>query len=64
MFSIIGTFYFLNGIAYSTAQRSVQKLELANIIKQTNESKRDTIYCATEILTILEEPTKIEMDFS
>jgi len=51
-------------IAYSTAQRSVQKLELANIIKQTNKSKRDKVYCATEILTILEEPTKIKIDFS
>jgi Fic family protein len=47
------------GIAYSTAQRGVQKLEAAGIIKQTNESKRDKVYCATEILRILEEPTKI-----
>lgn len=46
-------------IAYSTAQRGVQKLEEAKIIKQINSSKRDKIYCATEILTILEEPAKI-----
>ena len=49
-------------IAYSTAQRGVQKLEAAKIIKQINESKRDKVYCATEILAILEEPTKIKMD--
>lgn len=49
-------------IVYSTAQRGVQKLEAAKIIKQINESKRDKVYCATEILAILEEPTKIEMD--
>lgn len=49
-------------IAYSTAQRSVKKLEAAGIIKQTNDNKRDKVYCATEILSILEEPTKIRAD--
>lgn len=46
-------------IAYSTVQRGVKKLEKANIIKQTNSGQRDKIYCATEILSILEEPTQI-----
>ena len=50
-------------IAYSTAQRGIQKLEEAKIIKQTNNSKRDKIYCATEILTF-EEPTKINVDMA
>jgi Fic family protein len=50
------------GIAYSTAQRGVQKLEAAGIIKKTNDNKRDKVYCATEILNILEEPTKIMAD--
>ena len=50
-------------IAYSTAQRGIQRLEKAKIIKQTNTGKRDKVYCATEILTILEEPTKINMHF-
>lgn len=50
-------------IAYSTAQRGVQKLEETKIIKQINSSKRDKIYCATEILAILEEPTKLTVDF-
>ena len=50
------------GIAYSTAQRGVQKLEAAGIIKKTNDNKRDKVYCATEILNILEEPTKIRAD--
>ena len=50
------------GIAYSTAQRSVQKLEAAGMIKQTNDHKRDKVYCATEILRILEEPAKIRAD--
>lgn len=49
-------------IAYSTAQRGVQKLEAAQIIKQVNTNKRDKVYCATAILEILEEPTKIRAD--
>jgi Fic family protein len=50
------------GIAYSTAQRGVQKLEEASIIKKTNDNKRDKVYCATKILKILEEPAKIRAD--
>lgn len=46
-------------IAYSTAQRGVQKLEEVKIIQQINKGKRDKVYCATEILAILEEPAKI-----
>lgn len=48
--------------AYSTAQRAIQKLEAAGIVKQTTENKRGKVYCATEILKILEEPTKIRAD--
>ena len=51
------------GIAYSTVQRGVRKLEAAGIIKKTNDNKRDKVYCAIEILNILEEPTKIRVDF-
>ncbi len=46
-------------IAYSTAQRGILKLEDAKIIRQINHSKRDKVYCATEILAILEEPARI-----
>ena len=49
-------------IAYSTAQRGVQILEAAQIIKQVNDNKRDKVYCATDILSILEEPAKIRAD--
>ncbi|KAF3361399.1 Uncharacterized protein PHSC3_002029 [Chlamydiales bacterium STE3] len=50
-------------IAYSTAQRGIQKLEESKIVKQISSGKRDKVYCATGILAILEEPTKINMDF-
>ena len=49
-------------IANSTAYRGVRKLLDANIIHQVGDNKRDKIYCATEILSILEEPAKIHVD--
>ena len=48
------------GIAYSTAQRGVQKLEDLGIVQKMNDNKRDKVYCATKILSILEEPTTIK----
>lgn len=50
------------GIAYSTAERGVRKLADANIIQQVGGNKRDKVYCATAILSILEEPAKIRVD--
>lgn len=50
------------GIAYSTAQRAIQKLEAANIVQRTTGNKRDKVYCATQILHILEEPAQITPD--
>lgn len=50
------------GVAYSTAQRGIQKLEAANIIQKTSDNKRDKVYCANAILAILEEPTKISAE--
>lgn len=49
-------------IAYSTAERGIRKLLSENIVKQVNNNKRDKVYCATEILSILEEPAKIHAD--
>jgi Fic family protein len=46
-------------IAFTTAQRGISKLEEVGIIEQVSEGKRDRAYCATAILNILEEPTKI-----
>ncbi len=50
------------GIAYSTAERGVRKLLGENIISLVSSGKRDKVYCATEILSILEEPAKIHAD--
>jgi Fic family protein len=49
-------------VAYSTAERGVRKLINANIIQQVGDNKRDKVFCATEILSILEEPAKVNAD--
>jgi len=49
-------------IAYSTAQRAIQKLEEIGVIQQVGDDKRNRVYCANKILTILEEPAKIRAD--
>jgi DeoR-like helix-turn-helix domain. len=46
-------------VAFTTAQRVIAKLEALEIVTQVSVGKRDKMYCATEILRILEEPTKI-----
>ena len=47
------------GVAFTTAQRGVEKLEKAGVLRQVNEAKRDRVYCATAIFDILEEPARI-----
>ncbi len=46
-------------VAYTTAQRAVEKLEAHSILTQTTDAKRDRVYCATAILKILEEPANL-----
>ena len=48
------------GIAYTTAQRAVERLESLSILTQTTDTKRDRVYCATAILEILEEPANLK----
>lgn len=46
-------------VAYSTAQRGIQKLESKGIITKVTKQKRDCVYCAIELLNILKEPASI-----
>jgi Fic family protein len=48
------------GIAFTTAQRAIERLERTRIIKQVGEAKRDRVYCATALLEILEEPAHLK----
>lgn len=46
-------------VAFTTAQRAVKNLESIGIVQETTQAKRDRLYCAVEILRILDEPTEI-----
>jgi len=46
-------------VAYTTAQRAIEKLISLDILTQTREAKRDRAYCATAILEILDEPARL-----
>ena len=46
-------------IAFTTAQRAIEKLEKMSIVKEVTQAKRDRTYCAKVILDILDEPAKI-----
>jgi Fic family protein len=47
------------GIAFTTAQRAIERLERAAIVKQVGEAKRGRVYCANALLNILEEPARL-----
>ncbi len=42
-------------IAFTTAQRAIERLERARIVKRVGDAKRDRVYCATPLLDILED---------
>lgn len=46
-------------VAYTTAQRAIERLIEAGVMQQVGEAKRDRLFCATAILAILEEPTRL-----
>jgi Fic family protein len=48
------------GIAFTTAQRAIERLERASIVKQVGDAKRDRVYCAAALLHILEEPASLK----
>lgn len=47
-------------IAFTTAQRAIERLERAHIVKRVGDAKRDRVYCATALLDILEEPAHLK----
>ena len=48
------------GVAFTTAQRAVERLERLGIVKQSGDAKRDRVYCAQALLDILEEPARLK----
>jgi len=47
------------GVAFTTVQRAVERLERLSIVKEISHAKRDRVYCAKTLLDILEEPAKL-----
>ncbi len=50
------------GVAYTTAKRAIERLVGAGVMRQVGDAKRDRLYCASEILAILEEPTRFDSE--
>ncbi len=48
------------GVAFTTAQRAIDRLESEGIVVLASEAKRNRVYCARAILEILEEPPRLE----
>src|SRR5215813_10444990 len=46
-------------IAFTTAQRTIERLERAGFVQQVGEAKRGRVYCANALLHILEEPARL-----
>jgi len=46
-------------IAYTTAQRTIERLGTEGILSQSGQAKRDRVYCATELMDILDEPPRL-----
>jgi Fic family protein len=46
-------------IAFTTAQRAIERLERAGIVRPTGDAKRNKVYCAQALLDILEEPAQL-----
>ena len=47
-------------VAFTTAQRAIDRLQAARIVALAGQARRNRVYCAREILEILEEPPRLE----
>jgi Fic family protein len=47
------------GVAFTTAQRAMGRLEAAGVVTLAGEARRNRVYCARAILEILEEPPRL-----
>jgi len=49
------------GVAFTTAQRAVDRLENQKVLVQVSEGKRDRVFCAKALLGILEESARLAL---
>jgi Fic family protein len=43
-------------VAFTTAARAIDRLVETGIMERVGDARRDRLFCATEILAVLEEP--------
>jgi len=48
-------------VAFTTAQRTIDRLEAAGIVELRGEARRNRVYCARAVLQILEEPPQVPL---
>ena len=48
-------------VAYTTAQRAIAKLESLGILEQVGVTRRYRVYCAKQIMGILDEPPRLQI---
>jgi len=48
------------GVAFTTAQRAIERLERVGILRPVNDARRDRVYCAKALLDVLEEPARLQ----
>jgi ribosomal protein S25 len=46
-------------LAFTTAQRAIERLEQSGIVQAVSDAKRNRVYCAQMLLDILEEPAHL-----
>jgi Fic family protein len=46
-------------LAFTTAQRAIDRLEQYGVVQRVSDAKRDRVYCAQALLDILEEPAQL-----
>jgi ribosomal protein S25 len=49
-------------LAFTTAQRAIERLEQNDIVQTVPDAKRDRVYCARALLDILEEAPHLTPD--
>jgi Fic family protein len=47
------------GVAYTTAERAIERLEAASVLRPVSRARRDRVFCAKALLAILEEPARL-----
>jgi Fic family protein len=48
-------------VAFTTAQRGVEKLQSLGVLSQVGDAQRDRVYCAKAVLDILKEPPRLRL---